>query len=82
MAEPQQRPFHELALKTPAGFIASGLAFFDVLIPFDWWRALTIASAMVSLSLLVVFWDMYLIVGVIIDVAVLLVLCFTKWPLS
>lgn len=67
-----------LAIIATIGFVASSLAFLDVLVPFDWWRALAIAAAVVSLSLLIMFWDMYLIVGALIDVAVLLTLCFTK----
>ena len=68
-----------LAVIATIGFVAAGLAIFDVLVPFDWWRALAIASAVVSLLLVVIFWDMYLIVGLLIDVAVLVTLIFTNW---
>ncbi|MCP4541123.1 MAG: hypothetical protein GY832_28650 [Chloroflexi bacterium] len=68
-----------LSVIATLGFIAAGLALFGVLIPFDWWRALAIASAAVSLVLVFIFWDMYLIVGLLIDVAVLVTLLFTKW---
>ncbi len=68
-----------LAVIATLGFIAAGLALFDVLVPFDWWRALTIASALVSLVLVFICWDMYLIVGLLIDAVVLVTLLFTKW---
>ena len=68
-----------LAVIAMLGFVAAGLALFGILVPFDWWRALAIASAVVSLLLLVIFWDPYLIVGLLFDVAVLVTLLFTKW---
>lgn len=68
-----------LAVTATIGFVAAGLALFGILIPFDWWRTLAIASAAVSLSLVVIFWHRYLIVGLLIDVAVLVTLIFTNW---
>lgn len=68
-----------LAAAATIGFIAAGLALLDILVPFDWWRALAIASAAVSLLLLVIFWNLYLIVGVAIDVVILVTLIFTDW---
>ena len=61
------------------GFVAASLALFGILVPFDWWRVLAIASAVVSLLLVVIFWHPYLIVGLLIDAAVLVTLLFTKW---
>ena len=69
-----------LAVIATLGFVTAGLAIFDVLIPFDWWRALAIASAVVSLLLVIIFWHPYLIVGLLIDGAVLVTLIFTNWP--
>jgi hypothetical protein len=68
-----------LSVIATIGFIVAGLALFDVLVPFDWWRALAIASAVISLLLVLIFWDMYLIVGLLIDAVVLITLLFTKW---
>jgi len=68
-----------LAVIATIGFVAAGLALFDILIPFDWWHALAIASAVVSLLLVVIFWHPYLIVGLLIDAAVLATLLSTKW---
>ena len=68
-----------LAVIATIGLVATGLALFDVLVPFGAWRALAIGSAVVSLLLLVAFWDMYFIVGLIIDVVLLVTLLFTNW---
>jgi hypothetical protein len=68
-----------LAVIATLGFVAAGLALFGILVPFDWWRILAIASAVVSLLLVVIFWHPYLIVGLLIDVAVLVTLIFTDW---
>ena len=68
-----------LAVIATLGFVAAGLALLGILVPFDWWRILAIASAAVSLLLVLIFWDMYLIVGLLIDCAVLVTLLLTKW---
>ena len=68
-----------LAVDATLGFVAAGLALFGVLVPFDWWRGLAIVSTVVSLVLVVIFWDMVLIVGLLIDAAVLTILVFTNW---
>ena len=67
-----------LSVIATIGFISTGLALFDVIVPFVWWRALAIVSAVVSLFLLIVFWDKVLIVGLGIDFAVLMILLFTR----
>lgn len=61
------------------GFIATGLALLDLLVPFDWWRNLAIASAAVSLLLYFIFWHRYLIAGIVIDFAILVSLIFFNW---
>ena len=68
-----------LAAAATIGFIAAGLALLDILVPFDWWRSLAIASTAASLLLLVIFWNLYLIVGVAIDVVILVTVIFTDW---
>jgi hypothetical protein len=68
-----------VAALATVGFIMTGLALLDFLVPFDWWRTLAVASAVVSLLLLVIFWHPYFIVGVLIDVVVLVVVLFTDW---
>ena len=68
-----------LAAIAAIGFVAAGLALLGFLVPFDWWRSLAIASAVVSLLLLVVFWNTYLIVGILIDIAILVTLIFFNW---
>ncbi len=66
-----------LAVIATIGFVTVGLALFGILIPIDWWRTLAAASAAVSLLLVVTFWHPYLIVGFLIDVAVIAILIFT-----
>jgi hypothetical protein len=68
-----------LAALAMVGFVAAALGLLDFLVPFDWWGALAIASAVVSLLLLVIFWHPYVIVGVVIDVVILVVVNFTEW---
>ena len=68
-----------LATAAAVGFIATGLSLLDVLVPIDWWRGLAIASAVVSLLLLLLFWHRYLVVGVAIDLLLLVVVIFTSW---
>ena len=69
-----------LAVIAGLGFIAAGLAIFDVLLPHDWWRALTITSSMVSLVLCALFWNTYLIVGPVVAIGIIVMLGFVHWP--
>jgi hypothetical protein len=57
----------------------AGLGLLDILVPFAWWRSLAMASAVISLLLLIIFWNFYLIIGVLIDVLILITLIFTNW---
>ena len=68
-----------LSVVAMAGFVAAGLALAGILVPFAWWRALAIGAAAVSLLLVVIFWTPYLIVGLLIDLAVLATLLLTAW---
>jgi hypothetical protein len=69
-----------LAVVAAAGFIAAGLAMFGILIPHDWWRALAIASSVVSLVLCGLFWNTYLIVGPVVAVGIIVVVGILQWP--
>ena len=80
LAESAGRPIAILlAAIATIGFIASGLSLLDILVPFEWWRTLAIASAVVSLGLLIIFWHRYLILGIIIDVVILVAFSFFHW---
>lgn len=68
-----------LAAVATIGFIAAGLALLDILVPFDWWSGLAAGSAVISLVLLVIYWQRYVIVGIVIDVLILATLLFTNW---
>ena len=69
-----------LAVIAGLGFIAAGLAMFDVLLPHGWWRALAIAASVVSLVLCVLFWNTYLIVGPVVAIGIIVVVGLLKWP--
>ena len=69
-----------LAVIAGVGFFAAGLAMFDILLPHDWWRALAIASSVVSLVLCVLFWNVYLIVGPVVAIGIIVVVGFLHWP--
>ena len=69
-----------LAVLAGVGFLAAGLAMFDVLLPHDWWRALAIASSVVSLLLCALFWNVYLIVGPVVAIGIVVVVGLIQWP--
>ena len=41
------------------GFVAAGLGLFGWLVPHDWWRSLSIVSAVISLVALALFWNSF-----------------------
>jgi len=69
-----------LAVIAGVGFLAAGLSMFDLILPHDWWRALAIASSVVSLVLCALFWNVYLIVGPVVAVGIIVALVFVHWP--
>ena len=69
-----------LAAIAGVGFLTAGLALFGLILPHDWWRALAIASSVVSLVLCVLFWNVYLIVGPVVAIGIIVVLGFLHWP--
>jgi hypothetical protein len=68
-----------LAIIATLGFVATGLALLDLLVPFDWWSVLATVSAVISLLLLIIFWHPYLIIGILIDAVILVTVLFTDW---
>jgi len=68
-----------LAAMATIGFVATGLALLDILFPFDWWRMLAMASAAISLLLLVISWNLYLTVGIAVDLLILIASGLTGW---
>jgi hypothetical protein len=59
------------------GFTLAGIA---ELVGWGLWRALAVLSAVDSLLLLVLFWHPYLIVGVVLNLAILVFLLWAQWP--
>ena len=62
------------------GFVLAGLGVFGMPGLSEIWRTLAVASAGVSLLLLILFWHLWLIVGVLIDIGVLVALLWADWP--
>ena len=62
------------------GFVLSGLGVFGVPGLSEIWRTLAIASAVGSLLLLILFWHLWLIIGVLIDFGILIALLWLDWP--
>jgi hypothetical protein len=50
------RAFAALWVPALAGFIAAGLAFFGAALPHEWWRPLAVASASLSMFVIIAFW--------------------------
>lgn len=68
------------------GFIAAGLGLIDWLVPHDSWRTLALASAVISLVALALFWNAFVaffpnkIGAIVVNVAVLWGLLIANWP--
>jgi hypothetical protein len=59
------------------GFILSGIAVFIGLVL---WRPLGVAAALISLLTMVLFWDLRMAIGAILDVGILVALLWLRWP--
>lgn len=59
------------------GFTVAGIPVFASQ---AWWRPLAIAMAGISIVLLALFWHKWLVVGPVLDMAILVSLIFFKWP--
>jgi len=62
------------------GFILAGLGVLGVGGLNMIWRTVAVVSATVSLLLLILFWHPWIIIGVLVDIAVLITLLWAKWP--
>jgi hypothetical protein len=63
-----------------SGFVLAGLGVFGVPGLSTIWRTAAVVSASVSLLLLVLFWHLWLIIGVLIDIGILVALLWANWP--
>lgn len=66
-----------LSVVALAGFILAGIAVF---VGLGLWRPLAVASAVISLITMALFWDFKMTLGVIIDVGILVATLWLKWP--
>lgn len=62
------------------GFVLAGLGVFGLPGLSEIWRTLSVVSAGVSLLLLVLFWHLWLIVGVLLDIGILVALLWADSP--
>ena len=61
------------------GFALAGLSTVGLVVPVTWWPALVSVSAGLSLLLLVMFFDVQLLAGVALDLALLWLALLTTW---
>jgi len=75
-----------LFLAALLGFIGAALALMGWLLPHDWWRPLSVSSAVISLIALGLFWNAFpslfpnKIGAIAVDIAVLVGLLWLEWP--
>ncbi len=66
------------------GFVAAALSFWGILVPGDWWRTLAIASAVVSLLGITLFFGTWppfnTVAALAVNVAVLVSQIWMRWP--
>lgn len=58
-------------------FIAAGIVLFA---GWPWWRMLAIASSIISLLTIGLFWQPNMVIGAAVDVGILLALLWVHWP--
>ncbi len=62
------------------GFVLAGLGGLDVPGLDAIWQTVAVVSASISLLLLILFWHTWLAAGVLIDIGILVLLLWVKWP--
>jgi hypothetical protein len=60
-------------------FLLTGLATVNLVVPADWWKALVVVSAVVSILTLALFFDPQLLLGLGIDGVLLYVIVSAAW---
>ena len=60
-----------LWILTVVGYVLAGLGFLGVPVLQSVWQSLTVAASITSLVLLVLFWHLWLVLGIVIDVALI-----------
>lgn len=68
-----------LSLVTITGFLLAGLAAAGLLVSPQWGLPVTVAASVASLLLLLFFWHPWIILGVIIDLALIAGLLWLNW---
>jgi hypothetical protein len=68
-----------LSMVTVVGFALAGLAAVGFIVPQEWGPLLTVIAGVTSLLLLVLFWHIWLAIGILIDLALLAGLLWLDW---
>lgn len=68
-----------LAVLVVIGYALAALSAAGLIVPHTWWQVLAIGSSAGSLLLLALFWHTWLVLGVLIDVALLVALLVFHW---
>lgn len=61
------------------GFVLAGLATLGIIVPQGWWQPLVAASSIVSLLLFLLFWHIWLFIGIAIDLILLIAVAVIGW---
>lgn len=68
-----------LGITAALGFVLTGLAVANVVVPLAWYLPLIVVASTASLVLLSIFWHNWLVLGVVIDVVLLVALMGFGW---
>ena len=68
-----------LVVATVILFVGSGLATMEFVVPRDWWPSLVTSGAIASVLLLVIFLHPWLVLGLLIDAALLYAVLVAGW---
>lgn len=71
-----------LLILTVGGFAATALGLLGVPLFHEWWEILALASAAVSFLMLVLFWNLMLVFGIVIDAAIVAAVLWNPSPLQ
>lgn len=63
-------------------FLAAGLSLMGIIFPVAWVKGLILAGAIISLVTLIVFWNTWFVVGIVINIALLIAAFAVKWPVN
>lgn len=66
-----------LWVATLLAYVATGLVLF---MGMEWWRSVAVVASVLSLLVIVLFWQPNMVIGAAIDVGILVALLWVRWP--